>query len=174
MTKSEVRAISIDKLALAHKKSFLDIGAGTGSVSIQAAHDFDQLQVTSIEMKDAGIDIIKANIAKFNLKNIELVQGVAPADIPDRQYDAIFVGGSGAQLKPIIEFCAHHLATGGKLVLNFILFENAMEVNRLLQEAGFTDIEMVEVGILKWHQLGPGHFFKPNNPTIIVSADRKD
>lgn len=172
MTKSEVRAISIDKLGLANKQSLLDVGAGTGSISIQAAHDFKNLAVTAIEMNPDGIDIIKQNIAKFKLGNISLVQGVAPDDIPDHQYDAIFVGGSGSHLDQIISFASDHLPAGGTIVLNFILYENAMQVNRLLAKAGFQNIEMVEATILRWHQLGKGHFFKPNNPTIIVSATK--
>ncbi|QZN93084.1 decarboxylating cobalt-precorrin-6B (C(15))-methyltransferase [Limosilactobacillus panis] len=172
MTKSEVRAISIDKLGLGNKRSFLDIGAGTGSVSVQAAHDFKKLAVTAIEMNPDGIDIIKQNIKKFNLTNINLVTGTAPIDIPDQQYDAIFVGGSGSQLARIINFASGHLPVGGTIVLNFILFENAMQVEKLLEKAGFKNIEMVEVGVLRWHQLGKGHFFKPNNPTIIVSANK--
>lgn len=172
MTKSEVRAISIDKLGLAHKQTLLDVGAGTGSISVQAGHDFPALSVTAIEMNPAGIDIIKQNLAKFKLTNVNLIQGTAPDDIPDRQYDAIFVGGSGSHLKAIIDFASAHLTAGGTIVLNFILFENAMQVERLLDQAGFNQVEMVEATILRWHRLGKGHFFKPNNPTIIVSAKK--
>lgn len=172
MTKAEIRAISIDKLALANKKTFLDVGAGTGSISIQAAHDFKQLTVTSIEMNSDGIDIIKQNMAKFKLKNINLIKGIAPGDIPDQQYEAIFVGGSGHHLASIIKFTSEHLPAGGTLVLNFILFENAMEVEKLLTKFNFQNIEMTEVSVLHWHQLGKGHFFKPSNPIIIVSANK--
>lgn len=172
MTKAEVRAISIDKLGLANKQTFLDVGAGTGSISVQAAHDFHDLAVTAIEMNPDGIDIIKQNIAKFGLTNIELIKGMAPADLPDRKFDAIFVGGSGSQLEQIIDYASEHLTAGGTIVLNFILFENAMQVEELLEKANFKQIEMVEVGVLRWHQLGKGHFFKPNNPTIIVSASK--
>lgn len=170
MTKSEVRAISIDKLALSKKKSLLDVGAGTGSISIQAAREYPQISVTAVEMNPAGIDIIQQNIQKFGLHNINLIQGMAPQDIPDQTYDAIFIGGSGSYLKEIIDFASIHLNDHGMIVLNFILFENAMQIEKLLANAGFDDIEMVEVGILRWHQLGKGHYFKPNNPTIIVSA----
>lgn len=172
MTKAEIRAISIDKLGLANKKTFLDVGAGTGSISIQAAHDFKQLAVTAIEMNPDGIDIIKQNMAKFNLNNIQLIKGIAPNDIPPKQYDGIFVGGSGSQLERIIEFASKHLTPNGKIVLNFILLENAMQVEQMLKQAKFKNIEMVEVGVLHWHKLGKGHFFKPNNPIIIVSASK--
>ncbi len=172
MTKAEIRAISIDKLELANKKTFLDVGAGTGSISIQAANDFKQLAVTAIEMNPDGIDIIKKNIARFKLNNIDLIKGIAPDDIPEKQYDGIFVGGSGKRLKQIIEFASQHLAPKGRILLNFILFENAMQVEQMLTQAKFKNIEMVEVGVLRWHKLGKGHFFKPNNPIIIVSANK--
>ena len=47
-----------------------------------------------------------------------------------------------------------------------------MQVEKLLQDNGFKEIELIEVGVLRWHKLGKGHFFKPNNPTIIVSAQK--
>lgn len=172
MTKSEVRAISIDKLGLTDKKTMLDVGAGTGSISIQAAYEFSDLTVTAIEMNPDGVDIINQNIDKFGLKNIKLVQGIAPEDIPDHKYDAIFVGGSGSHLDRIISFASTHLNMNGTIVLNFILFENAMQVEQILKDNEFKNIEMIEVGVLRWHKLGKGHFFKPNNPTIIVSANK--
>ncbi len=173
MTKSEVRSISLDKLQLQGKTSFLDIGSGTGSVSLQAALEFPALQVTAIEKNDDAIAIMQENMVHFKTKNIQLLQGEAPANIPDQQYDAIFVGGSGSNLTAIIDFAVAHLADGGALVLNFILQENAFEAFKHLQSVDVTELEMVETRIAKWHALGQGHFFKPQNPTLIVSAIRK-
>lgn len=173
MTKAEVRAISLDKLQLHGKSRFLDIGSGTGSVSLQAALEFPELQVTAVERNDDAVAIMQDNMAHFGTTNISLVQGEAPADIPDQQYDAIFVGGSGANLETIIDFSVAHLVDGGALVLNFILQENAFEAVTHLQTVAVTDLEMVETRIAKWHALGKGHFFKPQNPTLVVSAIRK-
>lgn len=172
MTKSEVRAISIDKLELSDKNTFLDIGAGTGSVSIQAACEFPNLNVTAIEMNDAGIDIIKQNINKFNLHNINLSRESLPKIFLIRNMMQFLLMVVELQLDGIVKFASTHLNVNGTIVLNFILFENAMQVEKLLTAAGFKEIEMVEVGVLRWHQLGKGHFFKPNNPTIIVNAKK--
>lgn len=170
MTKSEARAVSIDKLQLLNKKTFLDIGAGTGSISIQAAHDFPDLQVTAIERDASGLEIIKQNMAKFCIKNIDLIAGNAPEAIPDKIYDAIFVGGSGSNLESILRFASEHLNSAGSLVLNFILLENALKAQKILAELQFTKSEIIEVAVSQWHQLGKGHYFKPNNPTIIMNA----
>ncbi|WP_367297705.1 decarboxylating cobalt-precorrin-6B (C(15))-methyltransferase [Loigolactobacillus coryniformis] len=170
MTKAEVRAISITALQLSDKQTLLDVGAGTGSISVQAAHDFPQLQVTAIEQKPAAIAIMQQNIDKFQLTNVKLINGAAPAAIPQQTYDAIFVGGSGQQLAGIIDFAATHLAADGQLVLNFILFENALAAYQLVEQAGFKQVEMIRAEISKWHALGPGHYFQPQNPTMILTA----
>lgn len=174
MTKAEVRAISIDHLQLQGKRQFLDIGAGTGSVSLQAALMYPELQVTAIEKSDAAIDIMHQNMVKFGTDNLTLIQGEAPIAIPNQQYDAIFVGGSGSNLDEIIDFALAHLTAGGALVLNFILQENALQAYQYLTTKRITELEMLEARIAKWHALGKGHYFKPQNPTLIISATRKD
>ncbi len=174
MTKSEVRAISLDKLQLQGAKRLLDIGAGTGSVSLQATIEHPKLQVEAIEKNPDAIEIMRANMAKFQTTNLHLYEGVAPADLPDQQFDAIFVGGSGNQLETIVAYAADHLQSGGRLVLNFILFENALRAQQAMRSQPFMSVEMVEASIAKWHALGQGHFFKPNNPTMILSAIRKE
>ncbi|GAY73663.1 decarboxylating cobalt-precorrin-6B (C(15))-methyltransferase [Lentilactobacillus kosonis] len=173
MTKSEVRAISIDKLKLQDKKSMLDIGSGTGSVSIQAAIEDPKLQVTAIEHNPDGIDIMNQNIEKFNIHNINLIEGEAPDDLPDDEYDAIFIGGSGGNQAEIIDYSIKHLKVGGTLVLNFILFENAQSAVDLIATQPLENVEVIQAAISKWHSLGKGHYFKPQNPTIIISATRK-
>lgn len=174
MTKSEVRAISIDKLNLYGSKTLLDIGAGTGSISIQAAREHPDLQVIAVERNQDGIDIINQNLDKYNLSNVAVIEGSAPESIPNQNYDAIFVGGTGPNMAEIIDFTATHLNDRGAVVLNFILFENAIQAEKLLQQTSFKDIEMVETTVMKWHGLGKGHYFKPNNPTIILSAIKEE
>lgn len=173
MTKAEVRAVSIDKLELQAKTSFLDIGSGTGSVSLQAAMKYPDLQVTAIEKNEAAIDIMQQNIDHFKVNNINLINGEAPTEIPDQVYDAIFVGGSGANLETIIDFALAHLTSGANLVLNFILNENAISAYQYLETQAVTNLEMIEMQVSKWHALGKGHYLKPQNPTFIISATKK-
>jgi cobalt-precorrin-6B (C15)-methyltransferase len=172
MTKAEVRAVSIDKLRLKGKANLLDVGAGTGSVSIQAAIEFPNLQVTSIEKNPDAIEIMTQNMTQFHTDNISLITANAPQGIPDEQFDAIFVGGSGSNLKAIIEECLSRLKSGGALVLNFILIENAMAAYQVLANQDVDELEMTQVDVSKWHALGKGHYFKHHNPSIILSATK--
>ncbi|AEV95622.1 decarboxylating cobalt-precorrin-6B (C(15))-methyltransferase [Pediococcus claussenii] len=173
MTKAEVRSVSIERLALGHKKSMLDIGSGTGSVSIQASLEYPNLKVTAVEKNPDGIAIMRENLKKFNIKNIELMSGTAPTDLPDQNFDSIFVGGSGGELGEIIEYSFEHLNKNGCLVLNFILLENAIEATQLLEKSVFSDLQVSRIEVSHIKKLGKGHFFVPQNPTIIISA-RKD
>ena len=81
ITKEEVRAVSIMKLDLVNAKRFIDVGAGTGSVSVEAAYNYPNLEVISIERNDDALDLINKNVEKFNLKNVEVIKAYAPIDI---------------------------------------------------------------------------------------------
>ncbi|AXY26124.1 cobalt-precorrin-6Y C(15)-methyltransferase [Suicoccus acidiformans] len=173
MTKELVRAVTIDALNLSQAKYLLDIGAGTGSISIQAAYEYPQLQVTAVERNPEAVELIQSNQKKFNLSNIEILEGVAPdISLPEVTYDAVFIGGSGRNLTQIIDQAIDVLSPGGRLVLNFILMENALEAYEHLTQLGM-EVEMRLLQVSCWHSLGSGHYFKPNNPTIIIRTEVK-
>ena len=163
MTKEEVRAISIDKLDLHKAKRMLDVGSGTGSVTIQAAVSFPNLEVVAIEQNEDAVALTQENIDYFGCQNITLIKGKAPVDL-DGQFDAIFVGGTGGNMAESL------LVPGGRFVLNFILLENAMEAIQLAEEMEWQDLDVVSIQASRWYALGKGHYFKQQNPTIIVSA----
>lgn len=171
ITKEEVRAISINKLDLINAKRFLDIGAGTGTISVEAAYHYPNLEVTSIEFKSEAIDLINKNIDKFKLKNVEVKKGYAPIDL-DGGFDAIFIGGSGENLEEIINWSKSLLNIGGKLVANFIIVDSFNKTLRLLRESGFLNIDVCVLNVSKLESLGSGEYFKPLNPIYIISCER--
>ncbi|GKT02957.1 decarboxylating cobalt-precorrin-6B (C(15))-methyltransferase [Furfurilactobacillus sp. WILCCON 0119] len=177
MTKQAVRALCIDELDLAPvgEQTVLDIGAGTGSISIQIAKTHPAISVIAVEHTPAAVDIMTQNLTHFGLTNVTLIEGEAPAVLPEQQFDRIFIGGSGQELTAIIAWSVAHLAPQGRLVMNFILMENAQTaLTACEQQAGLTDIRFCNMTVASWHALGQGHYFKPNNPTLILSATRKE
>ncbi|MEG2246619.1 MAG: decarboxylating cobalt-precorrin-6B (C(15))-methyltransferase [Peptostreptococcaceae bacterium] len=171
ITKEEVRAISINKLNLKDKKTFLDIGAGTGSVSVEVAYNYPHIEVISIECKEKAIELINKNIEKFKLDNINVIKGYAPIDI-DNKVDSIFIGGSGPNLKEILEWSKINLNEGGTLVANFIIIDTFYKTLNLLRELGFENIEASVLNVAKLEKLGKGEYFKPLNPIYIISCKK--
>ena len=125
MTKEEVRTVSIAKLQLAKADKFLDIGTGTGSIAIEAALLHPNLEVTTIDSNQTAVAVLKQNLAKFQLTNIHSILGKAPIELEDK-FDAIFVGGTGGNMAEILAWSFQRLKPDGRLVLNFILLENAL------------------------------------------------
>ncbi|XHI71459.1 decarboxylating cobalt-precorrin-6B (C(15))-methyltransferase [Listeria monocytogenes] len=168
MTKAEVRAVSIDLLSLDEKsKKLLDVGAGTGRCN------FPKIHVTAIERNPDAVDLIKQNQAKFGLENIAVIEAYAPIELPEKEtFDAIFIGGSGGNLTDIIDWSLAHLIPGGRLVLNFILLENALTAMNHLEKLTVSELKMKQIQVSSWHKLGAGHYFEPQNPTVIIGCKK--
>ena len=171
ITKEEVRAISLNKLNLKNAKTFIDVGAGTGSVSIEAALTYDNLKVIAIERNDVAIDLINQNVNKFNLSNIEVIKDYAPIDL-DVKADGIFLGGTGNNLEEIIKWSKDLLIPGGRLVANFILIDNFYDTLDLLKKYNFVNLDVSQLSINKLEKLGSRDYFKPHNPIYIISCEK--
>ena len=79
----------------------------------------------------------------------------------------------GGNMQEIFDWCAQLMEPGGRLVLNFILLENALEAAQIAEQMDWEDLEIVSVQASRWTGIGKGHYFKPQNPTIIVSCKKK-
>lgn len=173
ITKEEVRAISLNKLELLNAKTFIDVGAGTGSVSIEAGYSYPNLKVIAIERNDDAIDLVKQNKEKFNLDNVEIIKAYAPVELyKDIKADAIFLGGTGKKLEEIIDWSKDLLVDGGRLVANFIIIDTFYEMLRLVKEKGFKNIDVTVLNVAKLEKLGTGEYFKPHNPIYIISCEK--
>ena len=171
ITKEEVRAISLNKLNLKDAKTFIDVGAGTGSISIEAALTYDDLKVVAIERNDVAIDLINQNVEKFNLSNVEVMKAYAPIDL-DIKADGIFLGGTGNNLEEIIKWSKDLLVPGGRLVANFILIDNFYDTLDLLKKYNFENLDVSQLSINKLEKLGGRDYFKPHNPIYIISCEK--
>ena len=173
ITKEEVRAISLNKLELLNAKTFIDVGAGTGSVSIEAGYSYPNLKVIAIERNDDAIDLVNKNKEKFNLDNVEVIKAYAPVELDkDIKADAIFLGGTGKKLEEIIDWSKQLLVDGGRLVANFIIIDTFYEMLRLVREKGFKNVDVTVLNVSKVEKLGPGEYFKPHNPIYIISCEK--
>lgn len=126
MTKEDIRILSIAKMNLEENSKILDVGAGTGSISIQAAKICEKGQVIAIEKDEEALDIIKKNKENFNCENLKIIEGEAlevEEHIND-SFNSIFIGGSGGNLEEIISRYGNKILNHGTMVLNFITINN--------------------------------------------------
>lgn len=125
MTKREVRTLVLGELALQPKQTIWDIGAGTGSVSIEIARLFPDSTVYSIEKTAAGTTLIEQNRQRFQVNNLVSIHGEAPDILHHlRSPHRIFIGGSGNNLSEILGICSIRLSPGGIMVLALATLEH--------------------------------------------------
>lgn len=171
MTKEEVRILSVVKLELEEDYRVLDIGAGTGSVSIQIAQLCKKGEIIAIEKDEEALEVIKQNKEKFKADNLEIISAEA-LEIELSiigEFDAIFVGGSGGNIADIISTYGSKLKRSKKIVLNFITINNVYKAMETLKELNF-EVECVQLQVSKTK--GQSYMLMANNPIFVVSGKK--
>ena len=164
MTKKNIRFLSILALDLKEGQEFLDIGSGTGSISVQAG--LCGARVTAIERKEEGVNLLKEK-AKAHGLDLKAIHGLAPQDLPDQIFDRVFIGGSAGNLKEIFAYLEDHLRPKGILVANFITLKNAYEMLELFKEKGYEDLDVELIQTAKMDRLG---LMRGENPIYIMKG----
>ncbi|WP_145601029.1 decarboxylating cobalt-precorrin-6B (C(15))-methyltransferase [Yersinia frederiksenii] len=178
MTKEAVRVLALERLELPGASHLIDVGAGTGSVALEAALRFPHLRVTAIERNPAALELITENRQRLGCHNVAIIAGTAPLPLADKA-DAIFIGGSGGHLAELIDWALMTLNPGGRLVLTFILLNNLNEALSHLeklahrQAGAICQLDCVQLQLSSLTPLGSGHYFKPNNPTYLISCHKE-
>lgn len=139
MTKFEARVLSLVLSDIGAGDLFVDIGAGTGSIAVQAA--LLGAEVYAIEREAAGVELIRRNADKFGV-HIQILHGSAPEQLADIQkIDACFIGGSGGQLSQIVYETHRRLRPGGRIAANFIRPDTMTQFTQLLKECACVNVE---------------------------------
>jgi precorrin-6Y C5,15-methyltransferase (decarboxylating) len=174
ITKDEVRAIVLHKLALPENGVFWDIGAGSGSISVEAARLNPLLQIYAIEQNTDEHRNIAVNRTKFCLDNMHLIQGQAPealANLP--RPDRIFIGGSGGKLAAIITHASPRLADGGRIIITAVTDATRQIAPRLLHENGFV-VEISNVQVTRSIYPSDNQSTVQLNPITIITGRAND
>lgn len=169
MTKSEVRAVTISKLQLAADDTFIDIGAGTGSISIEAG--FLCKKVYAVEVNPDATKLIGENIDHFSLHNVEVIEGKAPLCMQDiDMVDKVFIGGTKGNMIEIMDWVDDRISKNGVIVGNFITLENAVLFINELRQGRYNDIDIAQIAVSKGKFIGGLTMMEANNPIYIVSG----
>ena len=170
MTKQEVRAVALAKLRLTATDTVWDVGAGTGSVSIEAALVARAGSVWAVERNAAGVRLIRENADAFGCGNVHAVLGVAPEALANLPVpDAVFVGGSAGELSSIVE-AALEKNSQVRLCVPCVTVETLTEACALLSGSRFKGFEACQVSAARAEAVGSHHLMKAQNPVFLVSA----
>lgn len=170
MTKQEVRAVALAKLRLAATDTVWDVGAGTGSVSIEAALVARAGSVWAVERNADGVRLIRENADAFGCGNVHAVPGVAPEALAKLPVpDAVFVGGSAGELPSIVE-AALDKNSQVRLCVPCVTVETLTEACALLSGSRFKGFEACQVSAARAEAVGLHHLLKAQNPVFLVSA----
>ncbi len=179
MTKEEVRSISLSYLELYRAKSFLDVGAGSGSVVLEALITFPELEATAVEMKKDALETIRENIVHLEISKgisiadrLEIIEGKAPV-VLEKTFDAVFVGGTAGDVGDIIRWTKKLLNDGGVMVMNFVTVENYYEAMKLLkQDEELTAFRGIQLAVNRLTPLAKYTILKPENPIWILCVKK--
>ncbi len=172
ITKDEVRAAAIHKLRLPHRGVFWDIGAGSGSVSIEAARLCPGLRVFAVEKNQEQIRRLNENRDGFKTASMEIIQGEAPAalnnlPVPDR----VFVGGSAGKLALIADFLAEKMSSG-IIVINAAAIETLNDAVQGLVRNNFS-VEVSQVSVSRSKMINDRTLMTALNPIFIITGERR-
>lgn len=169
MTKAEIRVQVLAKAQISSYDRVMDIGAGTGSISIEAAGLASEGVVYAIEHNPEAQELILANQRKFGVSNLHLIPGVAPdvfGKLPP--VDVCIIGGSNGRLAEILETVP--LVEGGRIVITAVTIETVAQGLKLLTDLNYQDIDTVSIQAVRWKAVQTLHMAQALNPIFIIAA----
>ncbi|MDR1665298.1 MAG: precorrin-6Y C5,15-methyltransferase (decarboxylating) subunit CbiT [Clostridiales bacterium] len=169
MTKSEIRAVILSRLRLRPGDIFWDIGAGTGSVTVEAAFAVYRGGVYAVERREDAARLIQQNVKNFHLGNVTLIQGEAPAALETLPCPgAVFIGGSGGEMLPIISAVLRK-SPQVRLVITAITVETVAAAVAALEGAGM-EAEILQINAARGKKINGLHRMEAQNPVTVISA----
>ena len=172
MTKQEVRAAALAKLAVRPTDTLWDVGAGTGSVSVELALAAPRGHVYAVECAPAACALIRQNREKFHAYNLSLIEGTAPqvlADLPAP--DAVFIGGTKGSMAEVVD-AALAKNPNARLCISAIALETLSAAIAALSAHGQT-AEVTQLAVSRTRPAGKLHLLMANNPIFLITGERK-
>lgn len=173
MTKREVRAVTLAYARLPRDAAVLDVGAGSGGLSVDLARACARGRVTAIERDPKALPLLRANVEKLAPGNVEIIAEEAPrafALLRGARFDAAVVGGHGGRLEAILQALPEHLKPAGRVVVNAVGLWAAKTAFEALSQAPWGAPEMAQVAVARAEPLGADVRFAPLNPVFVIAA----
>jgi cobalt-precorrin-6B (C15)-methyltransferase len=173
ITKEDIRSIVLSKLRLRKDYSVIDVGCGSGSITVEVCLQVNSKNVYAFVSDENAIKLTKKNLDKFGV-SANLIYSKAEEILPSLpSVDAIIVGGTKGKTEKIIELCISRLKKGGRLVIDTILIETMYKALRTIKKEKMHEIEVTQVTISKGKDVSSGTMLISRNPILILSATKQ-
>ena len=171
MTKQEVRAAALAKLAVRPADTLWDVGAGTGSVSVELALAAPAGQIYAIECDPEACALIQKNREKFSAYNLTLIEGKAPEALDTLPApDAVFIGGTKGNMDAVIDAVLHKNSVA-RLCVAAIALETLSAAVAALTAHGLV-VEVTQISVSRTKAAGSLHLLMANNPVFLITGAR--
>jgi cobalt-precorrin-6B (C15)-methyltransferase len=172
ITKEEVRAITIGKLRLKNGFAAIDVGCGSGSLTVEICNLIRSGTAYAIDFDENAVELTKLNLRRFGFK-AEVILSDAQDALPRLpQVNSIVIGGTWGNTRKITELAISKLQMNGRLVINTILIESAYDALSTIYSAKLEEVDMTQVIISKSRRVTTGTMMLARNPVLIISATK--
>lgn len=172
ITKEDIRAIAISKLRLKEGQSAIDVGCGSGSITVELCLQ-TKGKVYAIDFDQKAVELTKKNLQKFGVTAEDVILGKAQDVLPKLlDVDAVMVGGTWGDTKQVIELAVGRLKKGGRIVIDTIVIETLYQALRTVNELELKEIDITQVTISKARKVTTGTMMLARNPVMIISATK--
>jgi precorrin-6Y C5,15-methyltransferase (decarboxylating) CbiT subunit len=175
LSKREVRLLIIASLRLQSDSILWDIGAGTGTVTVETGLLCSQGQVIAVERDTDVANLIRRNCDRFELTNVEVIEGNAPdclKDLPHRPHRICIEGGR--EIHAILKKAWHYLQSQGRIVATASNLESLYAISESFAELQVRNVEVVQSSLNRLEQRGTHQTFAAVNPIFILSGEKID
>jgi cobalt-precorrin-6B (C15)-methyltransferase len=172
ITKEDVRALVISKLRLKKNSSAIDVGCGSGSITVEICLQTKGDKVYAIDSDEKAVDLTRRNLLKFDAK-AEVIFSKAQDILPLLPHvDAIVIGGTSGEVEKIISMCIERLNRGGRIVIDTVLIETMYKAVTTINQANLEEVDITQAIIAKARKVVTGTMMLARNPIMIISATK--
>ena len=172
MTKREIRILTLAAAQIDFDSVVVDVGAGTGSITVEAALIAKRGKIFAVERKPEAVELIRRNVEKFSVDNVEIISAQAPDGLENLpELDAAIIGGTGGQLEKILDVLNSKLKNGGRIVINAITIQTVAKSLEYFHAHGWS-VDAAQVQITRLKKVGKLDMNAALNPVWIITAEK--
>ncbi len=172
LSKEETRMIVAGVMRLAPGLQVLEIGAGSGGITVEIARRCPGGRITALERDENTVKTLQKNLENFQVTNVKIVNGHAPSAIPEGPYHRVFIGGSGGEIETILQKSFHVLVPGGILALTAITVPTLVQGLETMEKLGFINLQCIQQNISRLERTSRGRMFRALNPVCIMWGEK--